>query len=417
MDDFNTLSNRLLNRAPGVGLILAQQLVQDSWHTLQARQEWSWRRRGSTFAPPNLYLFGSASTNSAAGAPNLITGSGTTWTPDMIGRQIRVGGLMYPYYTIVGWLSPTQLLIDQPWAGPDVSGMPYQILQCFFPVPSDFGYFYVAVSIKDSYRLFLEATQAELAIMDPQRTNQGQTYACVFKDFTTQFGGIVGPIVPVTNAGNPQPISTTSTGFTYIANATYIVQVVAGGLSGTATFQWMRSGGGSFQPTQTTSDQAQDLMDGVQVYWPDTTSPYVAGDLFVINCASLVTQSVPRYELWPAPTYSGYLYPYIYIAKEYDLTAQQPQLPPFVANRGELLLEMALEKSALFPGTLTQPNPYFNLKLADMHRERYENMMIDFCNNDQNVGISNIFYQDWPFSGPWADGSYQQNHAPYLGGY
>lgn len=416
MDDFNTLSNRVLNRAPSIGIILSQQFVQDSWHTLQAMEEWSWRRRGSTFAPPNLYLFGAASTNVANGAPNLITGLNTTWTPDMIGRQIRIGGLLYPFYTIVGWLSATQLLIDQPWAGPDVTNQPYNILQCFFPVPQDFGYFYVAVSIKDGYRLWTNVTQAELAIMDPQRTNQGQTYAAAFKDFTSQYGGIVGPIIPVSNAGNRGPISTTSTGYTYIANATYIIQVVAGGISGTATFKWMRAGGGSFSPTQATSDQAQDLSDGVQIYWPDGLT-FVTDDLFVINCVSLITQSVPRYELWPAPTFNGYLYPYIYIAKEYDLTQQQPQLPPFVANRGELLLEMALEKCAMYPGTTEQPNQYFNLKLAQYHSMRVENMLIDFKNNDQNVDISNIFYQDWPFAGPWGDGGWEQRHAPFLNGY
>src|ERR1017187_2631317 len=103
MDDFNNLWKRLLNRCPNVGPVLAQQLVNDSWHVLQADQEWSWRRRGSTFAPPNQYITGLASTNVATGSPTLITGSGTAWTPSMIGQQIRIGGLLYPFYTIVGW--------------------------------------------------------------------------------------------------------------------------------------------------------------------------------------------------------------------------------------------------------------------------------------------------------------------------
>lgn len=418
MDNFNTLWNRLQNRA-AVGPVLAKQLIQDSWHTLQARKEWSWRRRSGSFAPPDIYLTGTVSTNVDAGNPFLITGVGTTWTPQMIGRQIRIGGLLYPYYTIQGWVSATQILIDQAWAGPDVSGQVYNILQCYFPVPDDFGYFEVAVSIKDGYRLWTNVTEADLALMDPQRTNQGQTYAVAFRDFTSQFGGVVGTCIPVTNALNPAPISTTSVGFTYPADATYVVQVVTGGVSGTATFQWLRAGQAAFQPVQTTSDQAQDLSDGVQIYWP-LINTYIAGDLFVINCTSQVAagSSVPRYELWPAPTYSSYLYPYIYYAKEYDLTDAQPQLPPPIANRGEVLLEMALAKCAAFPGVAENPNAYYDLKLAGMHEAAYRDMLIELENTDENIGVTKIMYQEYPFyPAPWMDGNWQQQHAPFLNGF
>ncbi len=424
MDTFVTLYNRLQNRC-ACGIVLAQQLVNDSWHTLQAMEEWSWRRRSFTIAPPDLYITGTVSTNVAAGNPFLLTGLGTAWTPDMIGRQIRIGGLLYPYYTITGWLSATQILIDQAWAGEDVSDQTYQILQCYFPVPEDFGYFYLAVSIKDGYRIYTDLTQAELGLLDPQRTNQGQTYGIAFRDFGAQLGGIVGPVIPVTSPTDPAPISTTSLGFSYPANATYIVQVVGGGASGVAQFQWLRAGQAAFQPIQTTSDQPQDLDSGVQVYWP-LGQTYVTGDLFVINCISQVSGAVPRYELWPAPTLNKYLYPCIYIAKEYDVTQQNPTLPPFVANRGEILLEMALEKCAMLPsymqeGAGSTANPYYDLKLAMMHRAHWQDMLIDFRNNDQNVGINALGYQNLSYAGPFAgpygvffDGSWMQSHAPTL---
>jgi len=417
VDNFITLSNRLLSRAPAIGIALSEQLIQDSWHQLQARREWSFRRRSGTFAPPNLYQTGTASTNVSNGQPTLITGSGTTWTPDMIGRQIRIGGLLFPFYTIVGWLSATELLIDQPWAGADVTAQTYQILQIYYPVPEDFGYWLYVMSIKDAYRLWTTTTENDLAIMDPQRTNQGQTYSVVFRDYTSQFGGIIGPVIPV-GANGASPISTTSTGFTYVANATYIIQVVLGGDSGTATFQWMRAGQTSFQPVQTTSTDPEDLMDGVQVYWPEGQT-YVANDLFVINCQSIVTQSGPRYELWPGPTFSGYLYPYQYIAKEYDLTREQPQLPPFIANRGEVLLEMALAKAATYPGAGgdSAPNPYYNLQLAAWHEGRVMDMLVDLERTDEEVGLTLIDYQSYPlFPAPWDTGEWQSRHAPFLNG-
>lgn len=419
-DDFTSLWNRLQNRA-AVGPVLAQQLVNDSWHTLQAMEQWSWRRRSSTFVPPDLYQTGVVTTNVLAGNPFALTGSGTNWDVGVIGRQIRVGGLLYPYYTIVGWNSPTEILIDQPWAGADVVGQSYQILQCYFPVPEDFGYFELVVSIKDGYRIYTDLTQGELGLLDPQRTNQGQTYGIAFRDFSPQLGGIVGQVIPVSSPTDPGPISTTTSGFSYPAPATYIIQVATGGISGVATFTWLRAGQGTAQPAQLTDVNPIDLADGVQVYWPDVVT-YVAGDLFIINCVALATQSVPRYELWPAPTFSGYLYPYIYFAKEYDLTASAPQLPPFVANRGEILLEMALEKCAMLPATDGEhPNPYYDLKLSQLHRAHWLDMMIDFRNNDQNVGINALGYQNLsyagPFTGPYGvqfDGSWNQHHAPYL---
>jgi hypothetical protein len=415
-DNFTTLSSRLLNRAPEVGLALSQQLINDSWHEIQSRRPWSWRMRSGIFAPPDLYTTGSASSNVATGNPTLITGSGgTVWTPAMIGSQIRLGGLLYPYYTIVGWISSTQILIDSPWAGPDVTAVPYQILKLYYPVPDDFGYWDYIVSIKDAYQLWGTVTEADLALLDPQRTNQGQTYGVALRGWTSTFGGTVGPIIPVAAVGVTNPVSTTSTGFTYVTNATYIIQIVGGGGSGTATFQWMRAGQTSFTGPVTTDTNATDLMDGVQVYFP--TGTYIANDLFIINCQSLVSQGTPLFELWPAPTFSGYLYPYQYYAKESDLSPTTPNLPPFIANRGEVVLELALSKAATYPGTVDRPNPYYSLALSGMHNSRFENMMVDLERNDEEIGVTRVDYKSYPFyPAPWLDGNWQQQHSPFLRG-
>lgn len=415
MDDFNTLSNRLLSRCPAVGILLAGQLINDSWHILQSRRMWSWRRRNNIIAPPALYNTGTASTNVSTGNPTLITGSGTTWTPQMVGQQIRIGGLLYPYYTIVAWISATQILIDQPWAGPDVSNQPYTILQIYYPVPPDFGYFYEVVSIKDGYKLWTNMTEDDLALLDPQRTNVGQTYAIAFRNYTPIYGGIIGPVIPVAAAG-PAPVSTTQTGYTYPANATYIIQVTTGGAVGTSQFKWMRAGQAAFQPSIPTSSFGQNLSDGVQIYWPPNT--YTVNDLFIINAQSTITSGGPVFELWPAPTFPGYLYPYLYIAREYDITADQPQLPPFVANRGEVLLEMALEACARYPGPdEDHKNPYYSMVAALQHASRAERLIQDMERNDEEVGVSNVSYQTYPFyPAPWLDSHWQATHAPFLRG-
>jgi hypothetical protein len=157
-------------------------------------------------------------------------------------------------------------------------------------------------------------------------------------------------------------------------------------------------------------------MDGVQIYWPNAT--YVSGDLFVINAVSSTTSGQILYELWPAPSFSGYLYPYIYVAKESDLTTAAPTLPPLIANRGEVLLEAALQKCAEFPGQDSDhPNIYYNLKQALYHQSRLNDMMVDLERNDEEVGVSLIDYEIYPYSpAPWLTGEWQQTHAPYLTG-
>lgn len=414
MDDFNSLSNRLLSRAPATGIVLAKQLINDAWRTLQARRQWSWRRRSGCFAPPNQYSVGTASSNAGTGNPTIITGVGTAWTTDMIGRQIRLAAYNYPYYTIQSVLSPTRLMIDQPWYGPDLSNVTYQMVGIWYPVPSDWGAWYSITSPRDGYRLWTTTTEDEINAIDPQRTTSGQTYVVAYKDYTSQFGGLVGPVIPVAAVGTT-PVSTTTTGYNFIANLTYIVKITSSGAAGTATFNWMQAGQTAFQPSDITTDPdfAQDLSFGVQVYWPAGT--YTSGDLFVINCQSLISSGVPRFELWPTPSTAGYLYPYIYIAKEYDLTVAAPELPPFIAVRGEVLLHMGLEECASFPGA-DGNNPYFNLTLAGRHKTKAMELIYDLERNDEEVGVTNIDYQPYPFyPAPWDTGQWQQSHAPFLG--
>jgi hypothetical protein len=333
----------------------------------------------------------------------------------MVGRQIRAGGLMKPFYTIVAVTSPTQIILDQPWAGPDVAGQSYQMFQAYYAVPQDFGYMYSMVSLKDGYRIWTNVTEDELNMLDPQRTNFGQTYVAAYLDYTVNYGGSIGPAIPVAATG-ASPTSTTTTGFSSPSNTTYIVQVTTTGVVGTATFQWMRAGQLAFTGPITTDTAPQDLADGVQVFWPSIAT-YNNGDLFVINATASNTTGVPRYEMWPPPTSSQYLYPYVYIKKVSEMTTQYPTLPAFVANRGDVLLEMALASCARYPGPDNETkNPYFSLPLADMHDKRAQQLIWDLEREDEEVGVSNITYQEYPmYPAPWMDGNWMQQHAPMFG--
>lgn len=416
-DTFTTIWNRLLLRAPQVGAALAQDMTRDAFNQLAERRQWSWLIKSGAFYPPSFTSSGTASTSPGS---YTVTGVGTVFSADMIGKQIRIGqpaGSSYPTYTIMQVLSSTVLVTDQPWVGPVVSASVYQIFQCYYPVPADFNYFYSLVNTTNSYRLWTNITQAELDMADPQRVQTGITFGAAFYDNSPNYNGFVDSVLQVVGTG-PNPVSSANaaTGYTYPANSTYVVEITTGGAPGAAVFKWKQNTNAYVTGVAVPDSNPIALSNGVYVSFPSAT--YIVGDVFIANCYAQQIPSVPRYELWPRPILTPYVYPYLYVARHPDLTEATPQLPRFIGDRGDVILEMALANCAKFPGASTESlNPYFNLKQAQMHDQRAEFLINQLEQQDDNVASKDIVYGDWNWAPcPWLDGSYLQNHAwPWAG--
>ena len=411
MDNFTTVWNRLKARASSLDPLLCQDIVRDAFNQLAERREWSWLQKHSSFFPPTFTTTG----DTVSIAPNTltVTSAGGLFTPAMVGKQIRIAqpaGSSYPTYTIAQYLGTTQVLLDSIWIGPTITAQPYQVFQCYFPVPDDFQRFKSLVNSTANYQLYTDIQQVSLDRADPQRVQYGIPFCASFYDYTKSYNGKVGPVLQVVGSG-ASPISTTSYGYSYPADSVYTVEIVAGGASGTATFQWSQDGG-SYSAALTTATTAVDLSNGVQVYFPVGT--YVTGDVFIIQCVAGTESGVPRYELWPRPINVSYVFPFIYMAKLPALTDSDPGLPEYVARRGDVLLEMALERAAMWPGTETMRNPYYDLQLARDHRIRSEMLINELEIKDDGTAMSDLQYQNWPFyPAPWMDGSWLQSHAIY----
>jgi hypothetical protein len=395
-----------------VGAALAQDFVRDAFNQLMERREWSWLMRSSAFYPS---VFSNLGLVSCIPNYNVVTGVGTAFDLSWVGSQFRVGAnpSNFPTYTIVTVISPTTIVLDKPWIGPVVTNAPYQIFQCYFAVPEDFNYFYSIVNITSNYRLYHNLTQAELDLADPQRVQTGITYAAAFYDYTTTYLGVVEPTMQISGAG-PIPVSSTSYGYNYPAPTVFVLTITTGGAPGGALeFSW-RQGSGASTTVSVLDNGAIDLINGVQVYFPQDT--YVFGNTFIIQCMPTPQSGVPRYELWPRPINTPFVYSYIYACKLPELSDQKPALPDFIARRGDVLLEMALANCARFPGSATMPNPYRDLQLAVQHDARAERMIFDLENKDDDTAIKNLKYQSMPFyPAPWMDGSWLQRHAIYQG--
>lgn len=414
-DDYTEVWNRVLLRAP-VDPAQAQAFVKDAFQQFAERREWSWMIRNSTFAPPNLVNNGiaTATPNSAN-----VVGTNTTWDQTMIGRQFRFG-IYTPIYTVSAVDSPTSLVLDQPWIGQAQVSQGYLLYQAYYSTPADFREWLTLKDPQNNFKLHTNIMQPQLDFWDPQRS-QNQTPRCVaFLDYgggKNGSQGSVGAIMRVAGAG-PAPVATTTFGYSYPAAATYVVTVSAGGVPGddTLAFTWFRITEG----TATAPSNAQlvpdsdpiNLSDGTQVYFPAAT--YVTDNVFVVNCQqdAVQPQTSPRYEMWPHPMTQLYYYPFLYVSKIPAFDETNPQLPPFV--RRDVILELALEKCAMFPGVSADaPNPYFSLALAVRHRTTYERMAMDLEIKDDATAIRDFVYQDQT---PWApmpfsDGSWLRDHA------
>lgn len=415
MDTFTTLWNRLLLRAPVVGASLAQDLIKDAFNQLAEKRQWSWLRKHSTFYPPVYTITG---TVSVAANGLIVTGVGTQFIPKMVGSQFQLGGpsgASYPTYTISQYISPTSIVLDSPWIGPSLSTQGYSIFQCYFSVPTDFNYFHVLVNPTLQIKLNTRLTQSQLAINDPQRNVTGYSLGAAFYDYTASFSGTVDSTLQVKGSG-PVPISTTSYGYNYPVDSIYVIEITTGGAVGVAVFQWKQDDG-AYTTGITTSSDALDLTNNVQVYFPLAT--YTAGDVFIIKCSADNQPSVPRYELWPRPINAQYTYPYIYIARIPTLSNDKPQLPDFIANRGDVILSMALAQCCRFPGTDTMRNGLYDLNLAAQYDAISQRLINELEMKDDDVAPQDLItsrYSDAII--PWMDGDFARNHdVNYYGGY
>jgi len=412
-DNFTSIWNRLLLRSPAIGPGLAQDLVKTAFAQLVDRRDWSWLRKASSFYPAALYNTGTVTVTADS---TTVTGAGTTFTAAMAGRQIRVGatgGSNYPTYTILKYISATEIELDRPWSGPTQAALAYELFTCYFSVPTDLHHFYAIVNSAANYRVWHNVSQSELAVADPQRFQSGLSYAASFLDYTPTYSGKVAAVLQVRGTG-PAPVSVSSYGYTYPANSVYTVEITTGGAPGGAlVFKWKKDSGAYTTAVAVPDSNALDLSNGVQIYFPADT--YILGDVFIIQCTAETVPSVARYEMWPRPVNSQYVYPYIYVMRLDELTDEKPNLPQPIGLRGDVLLEMALEKCAQFPGTETTRNPYYDLVLARQHGNKAETLIYEMEKRDDDIAETDLTY--WNLARmpvPWLDGAWQQQHAPIL---
>lgn len=399
-DNYETIWRRVLLQCPSAGPKLAQQWVSHSFRDLAERRRWSWLVKYGEFSMPAVYNTGTVTVTLAS---TTVTGSGTAWTQAMVDRQFRIG-LNTPIYTIRRVDSATSLELDLVWGSATNAGQSYEIYQAYVTPPEDFVSFINVWDPANNWKLHIHFTQEEVNRADAQRANNGDAYVVAARDYSRSYAGTISDVLQVRGTG-PDPVASPGN-YTGPVDAIFTIEVTTGGATTTAVYQWKKDDG-SYTTGVTTAATAQALTDGVQVYWP-TGVTYVLGDTFVIRTTAVDQVGLPRYELYPHKK-SVYIYPFFYESNPDDLEDDNAVVPRYI--RGDVLLEHSLAKAAMYPGTNTHPNPYYDLALAGRHERRAREMTESLEVSDDETYIQDLSYMEVM---PWAplpfDAAWLQQH-------
>lgn len=173
--NFKQMLGELASWNPDAPAPMLARWLQNSYRRIIDYRNWyGCMVRGQVNSPATYNTGTVAVTNGSA----TITGTGTTWTSAMVGRQFRTG-MTTPIYTIKTFTSPTSMELDIPWGEATATGSGYSIFQNVY----DFGYnvkqLLRVVNKRQGFNFILGLPQAWLDENDPWRSAIGFTYAAV----------------------------------------------------------------------------------------------------------------------------------------------------------------------------------------------------------------------------------------------
>lgn len=388
---------------PTLPIPLAQNYIKYRFRDVRSRTLWSWRLGQSQFLTNQVVNAGTVAVNRGS---NIVNGTATGWTSAILGSQFRVGTVA-PIYTVAQFISATQIELDQIYGGPTAASVGYQILNAYItPTDADFQDF---ISVKDTlmnWRLNLHTPQKYIDAIDAQRANTGTPYCLADLAYnpTQSPAGSVGACVQVVGSGPSPFASGLYAGFSV---STYVIKITAGGVVGTATWEWKKDNG-SFSTSLPTFNAPFPFDSGVQIQFPAGT--YVNGDTFVVQVQPGYKSAAPMFELWPYQL-SDRVYPYYYDRRFPDTDDPDWALPRFLD--GDTMIKGALADISRWPGLADQKNPLFSLQGATQYEAQYEDKIQQLMREDDETYSFAVRYDTGlPYADMFAPGAdWAQDHG------
>lgn len=186
------VSWRLTRLVPDTPLVAAQEGVVEALITIYDQTDWSMQKGyAGWLAPGVIFQNGSFTTTPYSNqviADATATAALVAYTGQPLLTQLQYRNPAFSIYSIVGYdyntINPgfVTLTLDRPWMEPTSgSGQPFMIYQAYFvaPVKNFRKFVEMRDTTNDNFIDFWSATQADLAVWDPQRLNFANPEYCV----------------------------------------------------------------------------------------------------------------------------------------------------------------------------------------------------------------------------------------------
>lgn len=174
---------RLTRLVADTALVQAQEAVVESLGVIYDQTDWSMQKGYAGWLAPGV-IFNTGSTTTTPYSNQVICDASVTaqfaaYTGHPFLTQLQYRNPAFSVYNIIAYDTTTNapfatLTLDRPWMEPTSGpGQPFMIYQAFFVAPvQDFRKFIeIRDTTNDDYIDFWSATQADLAVWDPQRLN------------------------------------------------------------------------------------------------------------------------------------------------------------------------------------------------------------------------------------------------------
>jgi len=178
-----------------------QNLVNNVVRRIYDRRNWYGNFRSGYINVPGYYSTGTVSFTQGS---TMVVGTGTAFTPSMVGQQIR-SGFVNPIYTIKGFVDATHLTLDPstPWGSPSLTTTGYFITQYWYSFPN-VKFFYSVVNLQLQFRMATNVPASLLENWDPSRLVQLFPYVVATRP-PDQSGNLVVELYPVSNSAQSYP--------------------------------------------------------------------------------------------------------------------------------------------------------------------------------------------------------------------
>ena len=149
---------------PNASAAMIQNWINNHVRKFYDRRLWYGLMTRGQIVTPKFYSQGQVSLTLGS---TTIVGAGTTFTPDMVGRALRVG-YNNPIYQIVSVTDATHLTVDLPWGAPTLGPVGYYIVKYYYSIPN-IKYILTAVNLQLQQRMVTNLNQFSLNSIDPSR--------------------------------------------------------------------------------------------------------------------------------------------------------------------------------------------------------------------------------------------------------